>query len=401
MNIDVMNLEQVIESLAQLDEEVRNAKDIAVVTKATEDKKALLARKTELEELERRKKTALDITTRNIKGEMVDELGNQREERAREFAKTGRTKVSAEETRATLISGGNIATPTAVGGINDPHNTVSSIIDMVYIDDFSGMGGYEEAFVSEWQEAGAGTEGTAANVSDPGFKVAKLQPFDVDVVSYVSKQLRKQSPLKYEEKVRKGALLALKKKIISYIIKGNGSTEPYGIYNAKDTKGNSTCEVYKVTSNKIGAKTLRNIVLKYGGSENVGGNAALMLNKDDLIAFGDVRGKNEEQAVYEIIVDGANPNRGIIKDKGLSVPYVICSDVTALSKSTYVDEDIPTMIYGNPANYKLGLFGDYEVAVSGEYKFAEGMLTVRGESLVGGNVVVEKGFLIVALSNAA
>ena len=79
---------------------------------------------------------------------------------------------------------------------------------------------------------------------------------------------------------------------------------------------------------------------------------------------------------------------------------MICSDVTALSESTYADKDIPTMIYGNPANYKLGLFGDFEVSVSDDYKFGEGLLTVRGEVLVGGNVVADKGFVIVTLTNA-
>ena len=58
------------------------------------------------------------------------------------------------------------------------------------------------------------------------------------------------------------------------------------------------------------------------------------------------------------------------------------------------------MIYGNPANYKLGLFGDFEVSVSDDYKFGEGLLTVRGEVLVGGNVVADKGFVIVTLTNA-
>jgi hypothetical protein len=79
---------------------------------------------------------------------------------------------------------------------------------------------------------------------------------------------------------------------------------------------------------------------------------------------------------------------------------VLCSDVTALSDSTYSDADIPTMIYGNPSNYKLGLFGDFEVAVSDDYKFGEGLLTVRGEVVLGGNVVADKGFLVVTLTTA-
>ena len=322
------------------------------------------------------------------------------EDRAAKFARDGRMAIPASETRATLLSDGKIATPTGVGGIGEPHNILSSIIDMITVEDLTGMGSYKEAFVSAWQTADAGTEGTVANTSDPTFKIAVINPFDIDVVSYVSKQIKKQSPLLYEEKVRKGALIALKKKAISYIVGGNGSTEPFGIYNAADSAAAALCKAYKVTSSTIDGTTLRKIVFNYGGDENVGAGAKLFLHKNDLIAFGDVRGTNEKKAVYEIIPDGSNPNIGIIKDGGLSVPYVLCSDVTALSNSTYSDADIPTMIYGNPANYKLGLFGDFEVAVSDDYKFGEGLLTVRGEVVLGGNVVADKGFLVVTLTTA-
>jgi len=370
---------------------------------ATADEKRLKELNDEVDALNREEveiRAKMDLTGKLGDPESKPQGRNETEERAKKFAETGRTRISASETRSTLLSGGAIATPTGVGGINEPFNVLSSIIDMITVEDMTGMGGYKEAFVSAWQTAGAGTEGTVANTSDPTFKIANILPFDIDVVSYVSKQIKKQSPLQYEEKVRKGALIALKKKTVSYIIGGNGSTEPFGIYNAEDKDGVAICQAYEVTSNTIDQTTLRKIVFAYGGDENVGAGARLFLNKKDLIKFGDVRGTNEKKAVYEIIPDGANPNTGIIKDGGLSVPYVICSDVTALSESTYVDKDIPTMIYGNPANYKLGLFGDFEVSVSDDYKFGEGLLTVRGEVLVGGNVVADKGFVIVTLTNA-
>jgi len=325
---------------------------------------------------------------------------NEVESRAASFAKTGRMAIPASETRSTLLSGGAIAAPAGVGGINDPANTVSSIIDLVNVEDMTGMGSYQEAFVSAWASAGAGSEGTVANASDPTFKIANIIPFDIDVVSYVSKQIRKQTPLQYAQKVQAGALKALRKKVVDYIVSGNGSTEPFGIPVAADKNAVATCDTLKVTSSTIDDGTLRDIVFAYGGDENVGAGARLILNKNDLIAFGDVRGTSEKKAVYEIIPDGDNPNVGIIKDGGLSVPYVFCSDVTALSDSTYSDADISTMIYGNPANYKLGLFGDFEVAVSEDYKFGEGLLTVRGEVMVGGNVVVDKGFLVVTLTTA-
>ena len=203
-----------------------------------------------------------------------------------------------------------------------------------------------------------------------------------------------------KKKVRKGALIALKKKVVNYIIKGNGSTQPFGVYHAVNTETvpESMTKELLVAANTIDQKTLRSIVFAYGGDENIGGGARLFLNKNDLIAFGDVRGTQEKKAVYEIIPDGANPNIGIIKDGGLSVPYVICSDVNSSERIYKGVAKIPTMVYGAPGAYKLGLFGDYEVNVSEDYKFAEGLLSVRGEAMLGGNVIVDKGFVVVTLA---
>jgi hypothetical protein len=53
------------------------------------------------------------------------------------------------------------------------------------------------------------------------------------------------------------------------------------------------------------------------------------------------------------------------------------------------------MIVGDARNYKLGLFGNYEITVSEDYKFAEGLLAVRGEVTVGGNVTKCNGFVVV------
>ncbi len=160
---------------------------------------------------------------------------------------------------------------------------------------------------------------------------------------------------------------------------------------------------YGVTTNAINEKTLRNIVMQYGGDENLGGNAVLFLNKKDLIAFGDVRGTNEKKAVYEITPDGNNPNTGTIKDGGLTVRYCICSALTSLADSTVPTDGavhIKTMVYGDPKNYKLGLFGGFEVNVSDGYKFAEGLLTIRGEVMAGGAIVVPNGFVVVTLQAA-
>lgn len=328
---------------------------------------------------------------------------NEVEERAKAFASTGKLKIGNVETRATLLSGGQIATPTNVGGINEPGLQVSSIVDMVTVEDMTGIGSYKEAYIDSWQTAGAAIEGTASTATDPAFKTVQINPFLLDTLTYVSREIRKQTPLQYEEKVRQGALIALRKKVAEWIVNGNGTSAPYGIKNAVNTDSSpaSMTKALSVTAAAIDEKTLRRIVLEYGNDESIGANAVLFLNKADLVAFGDVRGTNEKGAVYEIIPDGANPNTGVIKDGGLTVKYCINSNLTALSGATRGASAIKTMVYGDPSCYKLGLFGDYEVNVSEDYKFAEGLLAIRGEAMVGGNVVVKNGFVVVTLAATA
>lgn len=415
MEIRVSEVEAAIEEMTEesSDEDRSVVEETAVeVDKEREDleaeeetirleKTALEDKIAELEEQLRSDAVAERKEDKTIYAE-VKPMENTMEERAQRFYETGRMGISAEETRATLITTGSLAKPAGVGGINDPFNTVSSIIDMIQVEDMTGMGEYSEAYIKAWQAADAAADGTASTPSDPAFRVAKIKPFLMDVLSYISENVALQTPLQYEAKIKQGALIALRKKAAEWIIGGNGSTAPFGIYNAvnSEVSPERITQKYEVKSATIGEKTLRNIVFEYGGDENVGGGARLFLNKKDLIAFGDVRGTSEKKAVYEIIPDGANPNTGVIKDAGLVVPYVISSDLTALTGSVYAAANIPTMIYGNPANYKLGLFGNFDVRVSEDYKFAEGLLTIRGKAMVGGNVIVDKGFVVVELTNA-
>ena len=333
------------------------------------------------------RKVVATMETRNetVKGDIM-------EKRAETFKKESAVKISANETRSMLISSGEIATPTKVGGITDPLASVSSIVDMVNVEDMAGCGAYKQAYIKAWQDAAAGTEGSAANADDLDVGIANINPQIINVITYVSKEIRKQTPLQYLAKVQEGAAIALKKKIAGDIISGNGSTAIYGIYNAVDKDSDSMIQTVEVSA--IGATTLRDIVFAYGGNDNLFGGVGvcLFLNKKDLIAFGDVRSETTLQAVYEIIPDGTNPNTGIIKDGGLSVKYCINAGCAAFVDS---DANAKTMIVGDPANYKLGLFGDYEITVSEDYKFAEGLLAVRGEVTVGGNVIKGNGFAVV------
>ena len=79
------------------------------------------------------------------------------------------------------------------------------------------------------------------------------------------------------------------------------------------------------------------------------------------------------------------------------MPYSISGKLTALSASTQGAAAIQTIVYGAPLNYELGLFGDYTVRVDESVKAVERMLTVLGDAMVGGNLIVDKGFVVATL----
>ena len=312
----------------------------------------------------------------------MEENKNLIEERAQKFAETGKMTVSNVEARALLVSSGKIATPTKVSGINELDNEVSSIVDMVEIEDCEGMGNDKVAYEFTAPTAGTTTEGQAYQTGDTVVDFVTISPETQTTISSVSKQVRKQSPLKYSEKVQKNAMNALRKKASATIISK--------IYASKLIK-----EITDITA--IDEKTLRKIALNYGGDENVTGNAVLFLNKADLVAFGDVRGTSNKNAVYEITPNASNPNIGTIKDGGLTVQYCINSNCRALTGATAGASKTHTMIYGQPKKFKLDMFSDYEVAVSEDYQFDKGLLTVRGDAEIGGDVVFKDGFNVVTI----
>ena len=315
----------------------------------------------------------------------LPEIGDNAEQRiANDFVATNRMTMDAVQMRSVLLSGGTIATPTKVSGINDLPGGVSSIVDMVTVEDCTGMSADKVALVTADSSASANTEGSAATTSEPTFAYVTITPSTYSLVSYVSNEIQRQSPLNYTEKVRASAVKALRRKAAAAIT----------------TAATSSSYADEIIASQVTASTLRTIAMTYGADDEVSGNAVLFLNKADLIAFGDVRGTNEKKPVYEITPDTNNPNTGIIKDGGLSVKYCINPNCNALTGGTNSSTTAtkPTMFYGNPRALKLDLFGAMEVKASEDYKFAEDLLAVLGKASFGAGLVVKGGVVKVSIA---
>lgn len=382
-------LTEIEERLAQIRQETEaDGADLEALTKEVD---TLTQERAAIIEKEERRKNILGMIAEGTAGtasrtEMPKADISAEERAANDFVRTNKMQMDVKSMRSVLLSGGTLATPTKVSGINDLPGTPCSIVDMVTVEDCTGMSADKVALVTADSSASANTEGSAATGSEPTFAYVSITPATYSLVSYVSNEIQRQSPLNYADKVRASAVKALRRKAAD-VITTAAITSTHGT---------------EIIAASVGATTLRDIVLSYGADEEVVGNGVLFLNKTDLIAFGDVRGTNEKKAVYEITPDTNNPNTGIIKDGGLSVKYCINPNCTALTGTTNTSTTatLPTMFYGVPSALKLDLFGPMEVKASEDYKFAEDLLAVLGKASFGAGLVIKGGIVKVSLAKA-
>ena len=315
---------------------------------------------------------------------------------------------TADETRRAVMNSITLATgtlvePTGAGSnIRDPlGNVVSSIVDQVYVQNLNGMGSFLEPYVISELDAKGGKVTTNAGKArttsaDPTFGVAKISPYELNVTQFVDRNISRLSPADYYTKIYNMAMRAMRRKLAALIVNGDGQASPdmFGIKNAKNVAGAAIAANVDISA--IDENLLDTLFFKYGSDEAIGQNARLLLNKADLAAIGKLR-NSDKQRVFKINPTAGNPNTGTIEDGGNIVPYTIVSDLTALSASTAGSAAIQTMLYGDPANYELGLFGDYTVRVDDSVKAVERMVTILGDAMVGGNLIVDKGFVIANL----
>ena len=329
-------------------------------------------------------------------GERSRRSGADFQRRCREFQRTGRMVYanarSMVKRAALLTTTSGVVGPTGVAGINDAAgNTISDFIDLIKITDCSGMAAYKVAYMIEDSTASALTEGNVPTESSPTFGYVEMKPSLVGLISYISREIRKQSPLQYEAKVNEATTRALRRILSKQAIEA-----------VLESDLNTTLDVSAASGAALFTPhLLSNIILAYGGDEGVDGAAALVLNKADLKAFAAVRGTNEFLPVYSIVPDASNPSGGVIKDNnGLSCRYCLNKNVPALSTATLSSTATKGMFYGNPQCAELALWGGVEVDVNEGYKFGEGLLTIRGEVSADANVTVKNGFVIVSAKSA-
>ena len=294
----------------------------------------------------------------------------------------------------TTLASDDLIRPTRTGtNIRDSFGPVNSILDQVTVEDLTGTGGIKEPYaVTELEGKKSKVEtsaGTARPDSTPGFRSAAINPYEVTVTSYVDRNITRLTNVGYTQRIVGMALTALRKSATELIYAGDGEASPvmFGFQNATNTKGEAMYQT--MTIDEIDIDTLLDLDLAFLSDEELG-EGRLYLPKANLQLITKLRDLNDRR-LYKHRRDPSNRNNGIIlEDDSDFLPFTLTSRYAAIAGAA---DGAKLMGYGTPSAYKLGLFGGYTVRVSDDHKAPERMLTILGDVMLGGNLVVDGAFI--------
>lgn len=264
-----------------------------------------------------------------------------------------------------------------------PFNQVSTIIDAVNYLPIPNGESYEQPYVKSTgmgdytDQAGASGTGGDYHDVDLTWDTVIVKKTKITAYSEITKELEKVPAANYADAVEGNITVSLKKKLAREIVVGDGSEGHFiGIMS-------SAMKADMVSDFELGAineNTLDELILNYGGDEDIESKMALLLNKLTLLAFSKVRG-NDKRKVYTI--DYTNGTIDGIK-------FYTSSHVNSFEAAATGDAVIA---YGDFNKYRVAVFSDIETARSTDYKFKQGITAFRGDVFMGGNAMAYKAFI--------
>lgn len=299
-----------------------------------------------------------------------------------------RAKALKNGEKATLEHRAVASTSTALGTVAsgditptfEQVGTLDKLVNEVHLEG-TGAESYKKPFAKAIGEGGITAEGTDYTTAEPTFDYASINKIKVTAYAEVNEEVEKLPAARYVAEIESAVVGALRKKIIGQIIGGSGTDELVGIVNAP---ASIITAAQRKTVATIDENTLDNIIFKYGGDEDVEGDAYLVLNKLTLEEFAKVKGTDKRRA-YDIVVRG---NTGTIN----GIPFVCTSKLAAFGTVTAGN---PYLIYGKLKGYELAYFADIEVLKSTDYKFKQGVTAFKASVMVGGSPAMYNGFMTV------
>lgn len=282
--------------------------------------------------------------------------------RAESLMNTGKMEMKA------LLSTGQIATPTAVGGINGLAEIGVGIVDDVKAVALTGNGAYKVGYKATNAAAAAVTDGQPISSTEPTFGVVTINPAEWGTLDTISNQVKKVSPLAYEAEVEASAVIALREYASDKII---------AAVQASDLKGTITQAIDK--------DYLTGLLLSYTSIAGKG-EVVLYLNQTDLKALGAVRGTNEKRRLFDITFDPGTTKSGIISENGMACKFRVIDKLTT-----------GTQLFGQPKTIEMPMWDGYKIDTDegGKY-FEANMIAVRGLQTANADLCAKNGMYVVS-----
>lgn len=389
------------EKLTQLRSEVEALQKEEITEEEEIDERSLL-RKT-VENLECRSldtSKIKEIKKPEKEERKVDEEKEVLEQRGADLKAGKKIKVELEE-RSTVVSSGDLLIPKKYKNtIDESFEGVSGLVDRLNTVPLEGGESYSVPFEITYGEGDYTGENADYSETDPETDYVETGRAKITAYSEISKEAIKLPNANYQALVIKRVRDSIRKKIGKQAIIGAGTTNTIkGIYNA-DVKVMPTAEAKTadISLADIDIDTLNTIVFAYGGDESVESEQVLILSKRDLEKFAKVK-TSDEKFVYKVTRKGQTGTIAYANG-GLEVPYVINSACGSLSDSKTVAGKY-TLVYGSLSSYELPIFSELEIEESKDYNFKKGMVSYRGDVIVGGTVSKYNGFVRVKKAGTA
>ena len=347
-----------------------NVAQRAAMTDAPEDEEP----EDEEPEVEARSAVTLAVSGTSKKQRASKELAKKRAAQAEAWKKLNRTVILDADVLIPQHQSTNLA--------GFPFNQVSNILDAVNYMPIPNGETYDEPFVVETGMADytsqPGANGTGGEYHEVGIQWDQVQVKKTKITAYseVTKELEKTPAANYAGAVEGNITVSLKKKLAKEIVDGDGAEGHFVGIMSSAVKANTVSDF---TLGVINENTLDELILNYGGDEDIESKMALLLNKLTLLAFSRVRG-TDKRKVYTI-----NYENGTID----GIKFYTSSYVKSFDDAS-VDEAV--IAYGDFNKYRVAVFSDIDTARSEHYKFRQGITAFRGDVFMGGNIMAYRAF---------
>ena len=265
-----------------------------------------------------------------------------------------------------------------------PWNEVSSVLDLVTIISLPNGNEYTKVFQTSTGEADYTLEPTKTgdeadkdgvyNLVSTGFDKVTIKRNKITALVYESEELLDLPDLDYATLIERNVSLSMRKKIAKEIILGDGTGNHFVGIAAKDAT-NLNPNTYKDVPTAIDENTVLDTIIDFGGEEDIEGRQAFVMNKLSLKEFTRVRGSDKKQ-VYTVTFSG---NTALID--GTRVVFTRNLKPYSMAATGEI-----WAVYGDLSKYFVLNFGGEVIESSREFKFDQGITTVRGKVYGGGNI---------------